>query len=54
MIEYFEFLPYGKYAFFIWGSYVSSLLGIMWLFYATNKKKKKIMKALKMKYIREM
>lgn len=53
LVEFFTFLPYGKYAFYIWGSYMVSIVAIIWMFVSANKTKKKNFKELRIKYIRE-
>jgi heme exporter protein D len=53
IMEYFSFLPYGKYAFYIWFSYLSVFIGVGMLFLNTGKIKKKTFKQLKIKYLRQ-
>ncbi len=51
--EYFEFLPYGKYAFYIWLSYLITFITITVLFVRTKSIHKKIINELNIKYSRE-
>ena len=51
--EYFEFLPYGKYAFYIWFSYLITFGVIALLFIRTRNMRKDILKQLQIKYTRE-
>jgi heme exporter protein D len=53
LVEYFSFLPYGKYAFYIWFSYLSVFLGIGILFINSARIKKRTFRELKIKYARE-
>lgn len=53
LAEYFAFLPYGKYAFYIWLAYLITLLIIANLFMQTASIRKKIHAELRLKYIRE-
>ncbi len=51
--EYFEFLPYGKYAFYIWLSYLVVFITIAILFIRTSSIHKKTFSQLRIKYSRE-
>ncbi len=52
MIEVFSFLPYGKYAFYIWLAYGVTFFIIIDLFVRTSKNHKKVHFYLKNKYAR--
>ncbi len=52
LAEYFSFLPYGKYAFYIWFSYLTAFIVIANLFIRTRVIHKKILKQLRIKYSR--
>lgn len=52
LAEYFSFLPYGKYAFYIWFSYLSAFIVIATLFIRTNAIHKNTVKQLRIKYSR--
>ena len=41
MVEYFSFLPYGKYAFYVWLAYGVSAITIITLFLSANRNHKK-------------
>lgn len=51
--EYFAFLPYGKYAFYIWFSYLMAFLVVAVLFIRTRSIHHKIWLQLQLKYNRE-
>ena len=53
LAEYFSFLPYGKYAFYVWFSYLSVFIGVGILFINTRRKRIKAIKQLKIKYARQ-
>ncbi|WP_201342028.1 heme exporter protein CcmD [Abyssogena phaseoliformis symbiont] len=53
LAEYFSFLPYGKYAFYIWLSYLTTLIVIATLFIRTRFIHKNAIKQLRIKYLRE-
>jgi len=53
MVEYFSFLPYGKYAFYVWLAYGVSTLTVITLFISANKNHKKALINLKNKYSRK-
>ncbi|WP_201339145.1 heme exporter protein CcmD [Isorropodon fossajaponicum symbiont] len=53
LAEYFSFLPYGKYAFYIWFSYLTTLIVIATLFIRTRSIHKNAIKQLRIKYLRE-
>ncbi|ABL02402.1 hypothetical protein Rmag_0660 [Candidatus Ruthia magnifica str. Cm (Calyptogena magnifica)] len=53
LAEYFSFLPYGKYAFYIWFSYLTTLIVIATLFIRTHSIHKNAIKQLRIKYLRE-
>jgi heme exporter protein D len=52
LAEYFSFLPYGKYAFYIWFSYLMTFAVIATLFIRTRSIHKKTFKQLRIKYSR--
>ena len=52
LAEYFSFLPYGKYAFYIWFSYLMTFAVIATLFIRTRSIHKKTIKNLRIKYSR--
>ncbi|CAC9580997.1 hypothetical protein BHECKSOX_54 [Bathymodiolus heckerae thiotrophic gill symbiont] len=52
LAEYFSFLPYGKYAFYIWFSYLTTFVVIAVLFIRTKSIHKNIIKQLRLKYSR--
>jgi heme exporter protein D len=53
LAEYFSFLPYGKYAFYIWFSYLTTFLIIANLFIRTKIIHKNTIKQLRIKYSRD-
>lgn len=52
LAEYFTFLPFGKYAFYIWSSYLIGFAVIAILFIRTYSLRKKIHQQLRAKYER--
>ena len=53
LAEYFAFLPYGKYAFYIWSSYLLALITLSVLVWRTRVIRKQVHQALLVKYSRE-
>ena len=53
LAEYFEFLPYGKYAFYIWLSYLLAVIALGMLAFRTRAIRKQTHQALLVKYTRE-
>ncbi len=53
MAEYFSFLPYGKYAFYIWGSYLICFIVLALLSYKSIILHTNTIKKLSLKYNRE-
>ncbi len=53
LAEYFSFLPFGKYAFYIWLSYLLTSISIAILFIRTSSIHKKTFSQLRLKYLRE-
>jgi len=53
IVEYFSFLPYGKYAFYIWVSYLMTFIVIGTMFMATKRMRKKAFRDLRIKFSRE-
>ncbi len=53
LAESFEFLPYGKYAFYIWTSYLLALITIATLFIRSRGIHKRVHNELRMKYTRD-
>ncbi|MBT3187104.1 MAG: heme exporter protein CcmD [Candidatus Thioglobus sp.] len=53
LAEYFSFLPFGKYAFYIWFSYLVTIITIVILFIRTSSIHKKTFLQLRIKYLRE-
>jgi heme exporter protein D len=51
--EFFSFLPYGKYAFYVWFSYLTTVLIIGFLFIRTYNMRKHTLLQLQIKYERE-
>ena len=51
--EYFSFLTFGKYAFYVWSSYIIFFATVFWLFYRTKKIHERIFNQLRIKYERE-
>ena len=52
MVEFFSFLPYGKYAFYVWLAYGVSTLTIITLFVTANRDHSKTLRFLQNKYSR--
>ena len=52
MVEYFSFLPYGKYAFYVWLAYGVSAITVITLFLSAKRYHKKTLLSLKNKYSR--
>ena len=53
MVEYFSFLPYGKYAFYVWLAYGVSAITVITLFISAKRNHKKAIISLKNKYSRK-
>ena len=53
MVEYFSFLPYGKYAFYVWLAYGVSAITVITLFVSAKRHHKKAIISLKNKYSRK-
>ncbi len=53
MVEYFSFLPYGKYAFYVWLAYGVSAITVIILFVSAKRNYKKAIMSLKNKYSRK-
>ena len=51
MVEYFSFLPYGKYAFYVWLAYGVSSLTIIALFISAKRNHTKTILSLKNKFL---
>ena len=52
IVEFFSFLPYGKYAFYVWLAYGISALTIIILFVNARSNHTKTLKSLAQKYSR--
>jgi heme exporter protein D len=52
MVEYFSFLPYGKYAFYVWLAYGVATLTVIFLFIVARKNHSSTLNSLKNKYSR--
>ena len=52
MVEFFSFLPYGKYAFYVWLAYGVSALTIITLFVTARRNHLKTLSSLSNKYSR--
>ena len=52
MVEFFSFLPYGKYAFYVWLAYGVSALTIITLFVTARRNHLKNLSSLSNKYSR--
>jgi heme exporter protein D len=52
IVEYFSFLPYGKYAFYVWLAYGVSAITVITLFISAKRDHKKALLSLKNKYSR--
>ena len=52
LVEYFSFLPYGKYAFYVWFAYGIAFITVFILFINANRNHKNTILKLKNKYLR--
>ncbi|MFM1606231.1 MAG: heme exporter protein CcmD [Candidatus Pseudothioglobus sp.] len=52
MVEYFSFLPYGKYAFYVWLAYGVATLTVIFLFIGARRNHNNTLNSLKNKYSR--
>lgn len=52
LVEYFSFLPYGKYAFYVWFAYGVAFITVLILFINAKRNHKKTILKLKNKYLR--
>ena len=52
LVEYFSFLPYGKYAFYVWFAYGVASITVLPLFINAKRNHKKTILKLKNKYLR--
>lgn len=52
MVEFFSFLPYGKYAFYVWFAYGISAVTIITLFISAKRNHSKTLLSLSNKYLR--
>ena len=52
MVEFFSFLPYGKYAFYVWLAYGISTITITTLFLTAMRNNSKTLRLLQNKYSR--
>jgi heme exporter protein D len=52
MVEYFSFLPYGKYAFYVWLAYGVTTLTVIFLFISARRNHNNALNSLKNKYSR--
>jgi heme exporter protein D len=52
MVEYFSFLPYGKYAFYVWLAYGVAILTVIFLFINARRNHNNAINSLKNKYSR--
>ena len=52
IVEFFSFLPYGKYAFYVWLAYGISALTIIMLFVNARRNHARTLKSLAQKYSR--
>ena len=50
MVEYFSFLPYGKYAFYVWLAYGVAALTVIFLFIGARRNHNDTLNSLKNKY----
>ena len=50
MVEYFSFLPYGKYAFYVWLAYGVSAITVITLFITAKRNHSKTILSLKSKF----
>jgi len=53
LVEYFDFLPYGKYAFYVWSAYAVAFTTVIILFIRARSQHQKTLIALASKYTRE-
>jgi heme exporter protein D len=53
LVEYFSFLPFGKYAFYVWSAYGIAFITVATLFIRARSNHKKTLVALSNKYSRE-
>jgi heme exporter protein D len=53
MVEYFSFLPFGKYAFYVWSAYGIAFITVATLFIRARSNHKKTLVALGNKYSRQ-
>ncbi|MCS5592218.1 MAG: heme exporter protein CcmD [Gammaproteobacteria bacterium] len=53
MVEYFSFLPFGKYAFYVWSAYGVAFITVATLFISARSNHKKTLMTLANKYDRE-
>ena len=53
IVEYFSFLPYGKYAFYVWSAYGVALITVATLFIRSRSNHKKTLISLSNKYSRQ-
>jgi len=52
MVEYFSFLPYGKYAFYVWLAYGVATLTVFFLFIGARRNHSSALNSLKNMYSR--
>ena len=52
LVEYFSFLPYGKYAFYVWFAYSVAFINVFILFINAKRNHKNTILKLKNKYLR--
>lgn len=52
IVEYFSFLPYGKYAFYVWLAYGFATLTVIVLFISARRNHNNILNSLKNKHSR--
>jgi len=52
MVEYFSFLPYGKYAFYVWLAYGVTTLTVIFLFIGARRNHNNTLNSLKNKFSR--
>ena len=52
LVEYFSFLPYGKYAFYVWFAYGVAFITVFILFINAKRNHKNTILKLKNKYVR--
>ncbi len=53
MVEYFSFLPFGKYAFYVWLAYGVSAVTVITLFESARRNHKNAIMSLQNKYSRK-